>query len=374
MTLESPLWEQALPYSARLDRSLIAALLAEGVLGAGDLAVTQRGAGANLSVDVAAGSAAIVGDDQANQGTYLVKNTAVVNLVIGAPPGANSRIDLIVAQVRDANVTGVNNDWTLSVIAGVAAGAPVAPAVPNTAIALAQVLVATGTAAITNAMITDRRSLARRSGEAPAGELTMSAAAAIPTGWLECNGAAVSRTLYAELYAALGGGASPWGQGNGTTTFNVPDLRDRLPIGANAVALGAAAARQHSHVKSGGVSGTGGVSTGGQSADHTHFTTTGTESADHAHGTGTAAIGYHDHDYNATSPTNFVATTAGSNYGADHNHGNTGGRTAAHTHSGTSGGVSAGHSHDFNHGHGDTIAYAAATHETVVGVRYLVKV
>lgn len=45
--------------------------------------------------------------------------------------------------------------------------------------------------------------------------------------WLLCYGQAVSRTTYAALYAALGGAGSPYGQGDGTTTFNVPDLRGR---------------------------------------------------------------------------------------------------------------------------------------------------
>ena len=42
------------------------------------------------------------------------------------------------------------------------------------------------------------------------------------SGWLECNGAAVSRTTYAALYAAIG---TTWGAGDGTTTFNIPDFR-----------------------------------------------------------------------------------------------------------------------------------------------------
>lgn len=49
-----------------------------------------------------------------------------------------------------------------------------------------------------------------------------------PANFLLCYGQAVSRTTYAALYAALGGGASPYGQGDGTTTFNVPDLRGRV--------------------------------------------------------------------------------------------------------------------------------------------------
>lgn len=43
-----------------------------------------------------------------------------------------------------------------------------------------------------------------------------------PVGWFKCNGAAVSRTTYAALFAAIGTAAGP---GDGSTTFNVPDLR-----------------------------------------------------------------------------------------------------------------------------------------------------
>lgn len=64
------------------------------------------------------------------------------------------------------------------------------------------------------------------------GFLQLSAAASIPAGWLLCDGSAVSRVTYSVLYAALGGAASPWGQGDGSTSFNVPDLRGRTPIGA----------------------------------------------------------------------------------------------------------------------------------------------
>ena len=48
------------------------------------------------------------------------------------------------------------------------------------------------------------------------------------TGWLPCDGAAVSRTTYAALFAAIG---TSFGAGNGSTTFNVPDLQGRAPIG-----------------------------------------------------------------------------------------------------------------------------------------------
>lgn len=48
------------------------------------------------------------------------------------------------------------------------------------------------------------------------------AASTAPAGWLKCNGAAVSRTAYAALFAAIG---TTYGVGDGATTFNLPELR-----------------------------------------------------------------------------------------------------------------------------------------------------
>ncbi|MBS1646390.1 MAG: tail fiber protein [Bacteroidetes bacterium] len=56
----------------------------------------------------------------------------------------------------------------------------------------------------------------------PAGTVQYFANVTPPDGYLECNGQAVSRTAYAELFAAIG---TTYGVGDGSTTFNVPDLR-----------------------------------------------------------------------------------------------------------------------------------------------------
>ena len=48
-------------------------------------------------------------------------------------------------------------------------------------------------------------------------------------GWLECNGTPVSRTTYGTLFANIG---TAFGSGDGSTTFNVPDFRSRVPVGA----------------------------------------------------------------------------------------------------------------------------------------------
>lgn len=60
------------------------------------------------------------------------------------------------------------------------------------------------------------------------GQISMYGAATPPAGWLACDGAAISRTTFADLFAAIG---TVWGVGDGSTTFNLPDLRGRAPIG-----------------------------------------------------------------------------------------------------------------------------------------------
>src|SRR5262249_3727051 len=67
--------------------------------------------------------------------------------------------------------------------------------------------------------------------EVPTGALIMFAANVAPTGYLLCDGAAVSRTGYSALFAVI---STLYGVGNGTTTFNVPDLRGRIALGFGA--------------------------------------------------------------------------------------------------------------------------------------------
>ena len=64
----------------------------------------------------------------------------------------------------------------------------------------------------------------------PAGVIIPFAGTSVPTGCLLCNGAAVSRTNYANLFAAIG---TLYGAGDGSTTFNLPDARDRVLQGAS---------------------------------------------------------------------------------------------------------------------------------------------
>ncbi len=54
------------------------------------------------------------------------------------------------------------------------------------------------------------------------------------TNWLICDGKAISRTTYATLFALVG---TTWGSGDGSTTFNLPDFRGRVPLGGNNASL-----------------------------------------------------------------------------------------------------------------------------------------
>ncbi len=69
----------------------------------------------------------------------------------------------------------------------------------------------------------------------PSGTIKLYAGASAPTGYLICDGTAVSRTTYADLYTAIG---TTFGVGNGTTTFNLPDFRRRVPVGAGGTGTG----------------------------------------------------------------------------------------------------------------------------------------
>jgi microcystin-dependent protein len=62
------------------------------------------------------------------------------------------------------------------------------------------------------------------------GQITMWPTASAPSGWLICNGTAVSRTTYATLYGVIG---TTFGAGDGSTTFNLPNYQGNVPLGAS---------------------------------------------------------------------------------------------------------------------------------------------
>jgi microcystin-dependent protein len=62
----------------------------------------------------------------------------------------------------------------------------------------------------------------------PTGSIQGFAGTSAPSGWLICDGTAISRTTYSVLWGVIG---TTYGAGDGSTTFNLPDLRGRVPVG-----------------------------------------------------------------------------------------------------------------------------------------------
>lgn len=103
-------------------------------------------------------------------------------------------------------------------------GVPTAPTAPantaNTQIATTAFVAAATAGFITAASVDEL-----------AGSIKMWASITPPANWALCNGQAISRTAYATLFSRIG---TTYGSGDGSTTFNLPDFRDRFPIGAGA--------------------------------------------------------------------------------------------------------------------------------------------
>lgn len=132
-----------------------------GVYTTASFAVSQRGAGANMSVDVAAGGAVVLGTENALQGSYHVVNDATVNLVVTAADATNPRKDLVILRIRDSFYSGANDDAQLEVVAGTPAASPAEPDLDalgyENYLTLAMIDVPASDTAITDSQITDRR-------------------------------------------------------------------------------------------------------------------------------------------------------------------------------------------------------------------------
>lgn len=151
---------------------------------------------------------------------YAGGNTSTISA-----PSSNPRIDLIVYNITSS---------ALAVRTGSESATPSAPASLAGDVVLASVYLRTSSTAIyerdqtTNSYIREWFALPSFS-PIPAGVIFDYAGSSVPTGWLACDGSAVSRTTYAALFSAIG---TTWGVGDNSTTFNVPDFRGRTTIGS----------------------------------------------------------------------------------------------------------------------------------------------
>lgn len=181
------------------------------------LAVQQRGAGANMSVDVGQGAAFLQGHYYENDGT--------LNKTIGANSSGSTRIDRVVLRLDRAA-----NTLTCEILEGTPGAG--APALTQTSsgvyeLPLARVTVASGASSIVTANLTEERAVAPTEPH-QVGDLKPTLATSPEPGWKLCDGSAVSRITYADLFALRG---TADGAGDGSTTFNLPNGQGRFLVG-----------------------------------------------------------------------------------------------------------------------------------------------
>lgn len=169
---QPPIFIQQGEYSARLTRNITSLLAKEGVVGdtldnAG-FQVSQRAVSPAMQVDVTAGRAFVDGDDIPNQGNYLVVVEELVEVAVDPADSTDDRLDLLVLRVLDSDAGVVGDEAQLQLITGVPDPLPVLPALPDTCIPLAQVLVQANVIAILDADLTDLRGLSQTALEAGA--------------------------------------------------------------------------------------------------------------------------------------------------------------------------------------------------------------
>jgi microcystin-dependent protein len=116
----------------------------------------------------------------------------------------------------------------------------------------------------------------------------------VPSGWLLCDGSTASRSTYAGLFAAVG---VVHGEGNGTTTFHLPDLRGRFIRGADNMGTGAAGrdlgVGERTPANTGGATGaTVGSVQAAATLAHTHIQDAHSHVSTHLNSFGAGAVGY----------------------------------------------------------------------------------
>lgn len=188
--------------------------------------------------------------------------------------------------------------------------------------------------------------------------------ASTPAGWLFCGGQAISRSTYAALFDVIG---TTYGAGDGSTTFNIPDLRGRVLAGKDNMA-GSAANRLTS-----GVSGVSGATLGASGGDeriqnhtHTFSGTTSGHSNDHIHGFNPRSAG------GWNSGATQLIINAGSQYWGLRSTANNGdGGTTGPTY-----GVSADHTHTYSgttSNHNQTSGGASQNVQPTIITNYIIK-
>ena len=304
------------------------------------------GAGATMNIILGSGAAkvdiALVQGDISGQGNYLVRfDEASKTIALDAADPSDPRIDEVYLVVYDDIYDSTSRSLPrFAVRKGDPAASPALPG-PDAAwesfLLLAEVTIPAAAADILAATIVDKRVYAALliQGGGTAGDIKMTGRTSAPSGWQICDGTAISRTSFKRLFDAIG---TAYGVGDGSTTFNIPDMRQRFPLGkadsGTGVNLGDSGGQidhvhtgpSHSHTMPTHTHASGGygtVSTG----SHDHGGTTNNRTVSHTHQLVYKSAGasdtFHGSSQHDTSVKRHFTDGAGLNDGEDTNSGTT---------------------------------------------------
>lgn len=209
-------------------------------------------------------------------GALLLANDAASLVTFGEAPIANARIDVLWFKQNEADYGDTDDEPVFGITVGTPDADPDVPAVTDDgAVPLIEIFIPAGAVNASSSGVTitevypftcleggtllvrdldelnawqpHEYSTARlldsgetyelidgtwvQAGGTPTGAMLPFAGSAAPTGFLLCDGTAVSRTVYARLFTVIG---TAYGAGNGSTTFGLPNLKGRVPVGRDA--------------------------------------------------------------------------------------------------------------------------------------------
>lgn len=205
-----------------------------------DYVVGSFGVGGNTTL---AGDLTVSGVSTINSAIFGTTQTAAISvasptiITVASAPPSGTAVLFSTTNTLPTGITAGNTYYVSKINAttfNISASSTLTPLVDVSGTGSGTHSVSTISQAITAPIGTSSKALATtefvQTNSNPTGGLMMWPTATAPSGWLLCNGTAISRTTYAALFAVIG---TTFGSGDGSTTFNLPNYVERMPFGAS---------------------------------------------------------------------------------------------------------------------------------------------